>query len=565
MIPGNDDAIRSCAVITEAIGDVVSTGPPVPRRGGARPARSARSRSAARPRSAPARGGGARAPRGRGGRGRGREAAPGRAAGAGRPARPRRPRRPPRRPAPAPQQAEPAPQQPEPAARSSRPAAPSGGAPAAEQPAPAAPEPVAPAPAETAPGERADAERHEVSAADVKALRDRTGAGMMDCKDALQEADGDIDKAIEILRVKGQATGGQARRARRRRGHRSELHPRQRQDRRAGRGQLRDRLRRSQRRLRRVRPRGGAAHRRRDASSTSPTRTSRRTRGGRAARVRASRRADKPENVRDKIVEGKLDKWLEEVVLLRQKHVNEDKHERQDDRAAAHRARRRRPARTSSSGASPVPGRRGVEGRSDRQRRARLPPHPAQAVGRGADGRPGVRHRPDPHPGDRHRQVAAVQRPRRRDRDRRRRRQHLPRPGAAPPRAWTAPPATTWGCWPRSSTRWRCRTRWRRPASTTRVQSAITISEVAEPYIRRRAMRHLEKGRIVIFAAGTGNPFFTTDTAAALRALRDPRRGDPDGQERRGGRLHGRPARRTRRRSSSRDHPPGRRSSGGSA
>jgi uridylate kinase len=53
----------------------------------------------------------------------------------------------------------------------------------------------------------------------------------------------------------------------------------------------------------------------------------------------------------------------------------------------------------------------------------------------------------------------------------------------------------------------------------TRVQSAITISEVAEPYIRRRAMRHLEKGRIVIFAAGTGNPFFTTDTASALRAL----------------------------------------------
>jgi uridylate kinase len=53
----------------------------------------------------------------------------------------------------------------------------------------------------------------------------------------------------------------------------------------------------------------------------------------------------------------------------------------------------------------------------------------------------------------------------------------------------------------------------------TRVQSAITVAEVAEPYIRRRAMRHLEKGRIVIFAAGTGNPFFTTDTAAALRAI----------------------------------------------
>ena len=53
----------------------------------------------------------------------------------------------------------------------------------------------------------------------------------------------------------------------------------------------------------------------------------------------------------------------------------------------------------------------------------------------------------------------------------------------------------------------------------TRVQSAISVSEVAEPYIRRRAIRHLEKGRVVIFAAGTGNPFFTTDTAAALRAL----------------------------------------------
>jgi uridylate kinase len=52
----------------------------------------------------------------------------------------------------------------------------------------------------------------------------------------------------------------------------------------------------------------------------------------------------------------------------------------------------------------------------------------------------------------------------------------------------------------------------------TRVQSALTIAEVAEPYIRRRAVRHLEKGRVVIFAAGTGNPFFTTDTAAALRA-----------------------------------------------
>jgi uridylate kinase len=52
----------------------------------------------------------------------------------------------------------------------------------------------------------------------------------------------------------------------------------------------------------------------------------------------------------------------------------------------------------------------------------------------------------------------------------------------------------------------------------TRVMSAITMNEVAEPYIRRRALRHLEKGRVVVFAAGTGSPYFTTDTAAALRA-----------------------------------------------
>lgn len=53
----------------------------------------------------------------------------------------------------------------------------------------------------------------------------------------------------------------------------------------------------------------------------------------------------------------------------------------------------------------------------------------------------------------------------------------------------------------------------------TRVQTAIEMAEIAEPYIRRRAIRHLEKGRIVIFGAGTGNPFFTTDTAASLRAM----------------------------------------------
>jgi len=58
-----------------------------------------------------------------------------------------------------------------------------------------------------------------------------------------------------------------------------------------------------------------------------------------------------------------------------------------------------------------------------------------------------------------------------------------------------------------------------RNGTIVRTQSAITVTSVAEPYIRRRAMRHLEKGRVVIFAAGTGNPYMTTDTAAALRAI----------------------------------------------
>jgi len=58
-----------------------------------------------------------------------------------------------------------------------------------------------------------------------------------------------------------------------------------------------------------------------------------------------------------------------------------------------------------------------------------------------------------------------------------------------------------------------------REGVTTRTQSAINVAQVAEPYIRRRAIRHLEKGRVVIFAAGTGNPYMTTDTAAALRAI----------------------------------------------
>ena len=66
--------------------------------------------------------------------------------------------------------------------------------------------------------------------------------------------------------------------------------------------------------------------------------------------------------------------------------------------------------------------------------------------------------------------------------------------------------------------RWRLQAGLERVGLASRVQSAIAMNNVCEPYIRRRAIRHMEKGRVVIFAAGTGNPFFTTDTAAALRA-----------------------------------------------
>ena len=75
----------------------------------------------------------------------------------------------------------------------------------------------------------------------------------------------------------------------------------------------------------------------------------------------------------------------------------------------------------------------------------------------------------------------------------------------------------------------------------TRVQTAIQMSQVAEPYIRRKAIRHMEKGRVVIFAGGTGNPFMTTDTTAALRAVEIDAERHPHGQERHRRGVHRRP------------------------
>ena len=148
---------------------------------------------------------------------------------------------------------------------------------------------------------------------------------------------------------------------------------------------------------------------------------------------------------------------------------------------------------------------------------AGVPPRAAEALGRGADGRPHVR----PGPGA----------------DRCDRRARSATSATAASRSRSSSAAAT------SSAAWRRRAAGMDRATAdyagmlatvlnalamqdaleklgvcTRVQSALTIEEVAEPYIRRRAIRHLEKGRVVIFAGGTGNPFFTTDTAAALRA-----------------------------------------------
>ena len=149
--------------------------------------------------------------------------------------------------------------------------------------------------------------------------------------------------------------------------------------------------------------------------------------------------------------------------------------------------------------------------------RAPLPADPAQAVRRGAPRRPAYGVDPA-FCAFIASQVAEVRSPGRPGRDRRRRRQHLPGPGgrgAGMDRAtgdYIGMLATVMNGLALQDA-------LERVGVPTRVMSAIAMNEVAEPYIRRRAVRHLEKGRVAIFVAGTGNPYFTTDTAAALRAV----------------------------------------------
>jgi elongation factor Ts len=166
----------------------------------------------------------------------------------------------------------------------------------------------------------------EINAKDVKALRDRTGAGMMDCKAALQEAGGDVDKAIEILRVKGQAQAAK------------------RSDRVASEGQVASYIHAGgkigvlvevncetdfvarnedfQQFVRDIALHIAAANPQFVSEDEVPEDVKRAE-----ARIFEEQAADKPENVRPKIVEGRIRKWLEEVVLLNQEHVHGEKHD----------------------------------------------------------------------------------------------------------------------------------------------------------------------------------------------------------------------------------------------
>jgi elongation factor Ts len=176
-----------------------------------------------------------------------------------------------------------------------------------------------------------------ISAGDVKALRDRTGAGMMDCKKALEEASGDVDKAVEILRVKGQAQAAK-------RGERA-----------ASEGVIQSYVHATGKIgvLVEINCETDFVARNDDfqefakdvalhIAAAAPLYVSEEDVPEEAKqaelRIYEEQAADKPENVRPKIAEGKLRKWLEEVVLLKQEHVNKDKHGGQtieDLRAAA--------------------------------------------------------------------------------------------------------------------------------------------------------------------------------------------------------------------------------------
>ena len=166
------------------------------------------------------------------------------------------------------------------------------------------------------------------SAKDVKALRDRTGAGMLDCRNALVETGGDVEQAVELLRAKGIAAAGKRAGAEATEGVvQSYIHANNKIGAIVEVDCQTDFVARNERFIEFARD--VALH----VAAANPIAISEddvpADEREREERIAIEQAADRPENVRERIVKGKLDKWLDEVVLLRQKHVNEDKHDGQ--------------------------------------------------------------------------------------------------------------------------------------------------------------------------------------------------------------------------------------------
>jgi elongation factor Ts len=164
------------------------------------------------------------------------------------------------------------------------------------------------------------------SAKDVKALRDRTGAGMLDCRNALVETGGDVDQAVELLRAKGIAAAGKRAGAEATEGVvQSYIHANNKIGAIVEVDCQTDFVARNEKFIefaRDVALHVAAANPIAISEDEVPAEDRERE-----ERIAVEQAADRPENVRERIVKGKLDKWLDEVVLLRQKHVNEDKHD----------------------------------------------------------------------------------------------------------------------------------------------------------------------------------------------------------------------------------------------
>lgn len=164
-----------------------------------------------------------------------------------------------------------------------------------------------------------------VSAKDVKALRDRTGAGMLACRDALTETDGDLEKAVELLRTRGEAQAAKRSGEEAREGAiQSYIHANNKIGAIVEVDCQTDFVARNEKFVEFARD--VALH----VAASTPIAISDHEvpaeEREREERIATEQAAERPENVRERIVQGKLDKWLDEVVLLRQKHVNEDKH-----------------------------------------------------------------------------------------------------------------------------------------------------------------------------------------------------------------------------------------------